>query len=439
MTGSRFKFSASTGDGETQGFALSEARGAWTAPRPVKGLNAAPAVTCSAPGSCIVTGNSATIDSFRALVAVQAPGPQGQMRSPRGLATLTGPRGGSQIVASTCTAAGMCVVMGNYWTTAGDGRMYRPFRPFAVTERAGHWGNAQPIPGMVAFGTQDFSAIACDAAGTCTATGAYLPPGAREQQPFVISERHGVWGRPQAITPVPGGQTTNEEIDKISCASPGNCTAAGIVGDQSGSGPHAPLPLVVSERSGHWDRARVLPGVPVVHVSSGNSGSTSIADIACSAPDRCALAGYSASVSSGEHDDVDTSAVFVSSQVNGKWAPARAIPGLDQLRQGAPAVLTSMSCAAAGDCAVGGYYARPEGSEHPWLATQDNGTWEPARAVPGLKMPRDADGEITFISCTPGSGKDGADAGGCTAVGDYNNHASRRTPERFFATSTVLK
>jgi len=128
----------------------------------------------------------------------------------------------------------------------------------------------------------------------------------------------------------------------------------------------------------------ILPGAPAVSVHPDDYGFTQIAGLSCPAPGQCGLAGYSASKSSGEHDNVDASAVFVARQVHGTWSAAQPIPGLTALSHGAPALVSALSCAAPGACAAGGYYARPDGPEHAWLATQTDGTWNQATAVPGL-------------------------------------------------------
>ena len=47
--------------------------------------------------------------------------------------------------------------------------------------------------------------------------------------------------------------------------------------------------------------------------------------------------------------------VFVASQRNGAWQNAIEIPGTGRINRGGQIVLTSLSCASAGDCAVGGH------------------------------------------------------------------------------------
>jgi hypothetical protein len=355
------------------------------------------------------------------------------MRPPPGLTTLAGRGGGTTIGALSCSTAGMCVVVGNYWP-AGVYEWQAPFRPFAVTEHDGTWGHAQPIPGLAALHAQGISAISCDSADTCSLAGYYqASPG--HGQGFVVSDHDGTWGQPQAVTTAVGAQAGS--IGNLACTAPGDCSAAGIVGEEDGA--QAPLPSVLTESAGAWDSAMILPGAPAVQVQPDDFGATYIAGLSCSAPGQCGLAGYTASISSGEHDNVDASAVFVASQVHGTWTAARPIPGLAALSHGAPAVVTTMSCAAPGDCATGGYYAKPDGNEHAWLAVQTHGTWGRAVAVPGLTALGVVSSEVTFIACAPGSGKTRATARECTAIGDYYTTTKVRgiLAEHFFTTATA--
>ena len=47
---------------------------------------------------------------------------------------------------------------------------------------------------------------------------------------------------------------------------------------------------------------------------------------------------------------------FVAGEVNGVWGKAQQVPGTAALNKGGQAWITSVSCAAAGDCSAGGSY-----------------------------------------------------------------------------------
>src|SRR5216683_2611506 len=92
--------------------------------------------------------------------------------------------------------------------------------------------------------------------GTAPRAGS-TPDGSGNVQAFVVSERHGLWGR--AIE-VPGSAALNKggfaNTMSVSCASAGNCAAGGFYTDGSGN----EQAFVVSERHGLWGRAIEVPG-----------------------------------------------------------------------------------------------------------------------------------------------------------------------------------
>jgi hypothetical protein len=69
--------------------------------------------------------------------------------------------------------------------------------------------------------------VSCAAPGDCSAGGDY-GQSAKSEQAFVVTESDGRWGR--AIE-VPGSAALNvgglAEVESVSCAAPGRCSAAG--------------------------------------------------------------------------------------------------------------------------------------------------------------------------------------------------------------------
>ena len=130
---------------------------------------------------------------------------------------------------------------------------------FVAVERNGRWGTAIEVPGLEALnkgGTAEVSSVSCASAGNCAAGGDYMGVGDNEQG-FVVSERHGVWG--QAIE-VPGLGALAFRPDAgagpVSCASPGNCAAGGNYEDKNYN-VHG---FVAIERHGRWGKAIEVPG-----------------------------------------------------------------------------------------------------------------------------------------------------------------------------------
>jgi len=65
-----------------------------------------------------------------------------------------------------------------------------------AVERHGRWRKAIEVPGLGALnkgGLASVSSVSCASAGNCAAGGNYGAPG--HQQGFVVSQRHGRWGK----------------------------------------------------------------------------------------------------------------------------------------------------------------------------------------------------------------------------------------------------
>jgi hypothetical protein len=97
----------------------------------------------------------------------------------------------------------------------------------------------------------------------------------------------------------------------------------------------------------------------------------------------------------------------------GVWGRAIAVPGLAALNTGRNADVLSVSCAAPGSCAVGGYYQNH--GKHGVVASERNGRWRQAIEVPGLTALGKGGSQVTAVSC--------ASPGYCAAGGYYGNHS----------------
>ena len=84
----------------------------------------------------------------------------------------------------------------------------------------------------------------------------------------------------------------------------------------------------------------------------------------------------------------DFGQAFVVDEHNGVWGDAEAVPGLVRLNVGGYADITSVSCAAPGDCSAGGFYgsartrdAMGAGPTEAFLVDEVDGTWDEAEEV----------------------------------------------------------
>jgi hypothetical protein len=268
-------------------FVVSESNGVWGQVVEVPGIasrddNQVTSVSCSSAGNCTAGGDIAT----NGFVVSQRNGVWGKAIKVPGLATL----GSAGVDSVSCGSAGNCSVGGRYRDRATEG-----FYGFVASESDGVWGQAVEVPGLAALNTGDdaeVSGVSCGAAGNCSAAGYYLTTinNAWHHQGFVVNQRNGVWG---TAIEVPGLATLNTRGDagvtSVSCASAGNCSAAGYyngrIYEQSPRGQG----FVVSERDGVWGTAIEVPGLG--KLDGGGTGLGELNSVSCGAPGNCSAVG----------------------------------------------------------------------------------------------------------------------------------------------------
>ncbi len=324
-----------------------------------------------------------------------------------GTATLN--KGGTaQVQSVSCASAGNCSAGGYY--TGGSGH----HQVFVVSEVNGTWHTAIEIPGTAALnrgGNAQVYSVSCASAGNCSAGGYYTTDSYGHTQAFVVSDVNGTW---RTAIKVPGtanlNQHGNPEVNSVSCASAGNCSAGGYYKD----GSWHTQAFVVSQVNGTWHTAREVPGTAALN----QGGGAGVNSVSCGSAGNCTAGGWYA-------DDSGHQQVFVVSQVNGTWHTAREVPGTTSLNQGGSAWIYSVSCASAGNCSAGGSYFA--GYWHAFVASEVNGTWHTAREVPGTAALNTGKiAYLTSVSC--------ASAGNCSAGGTYTDSSKRM---RAFVVSEV--
>jgi hypothetical protein len=97
-------------------------------------------------------------------------------------------------------------------------------------------------------------------------------------------------------------------------------------------------------------------------------GDARVLSISCAASGDCAAGGYS--LDSASHYDA-----FVVSETNGSWGEAIRVAATATLTSGQPGDPLSISCAAVGDCGAGGYVTVGYGRRHPFVVSETNGSW----------------------------------------------------------------
>src|SRR5258707_9868929 len=85
---------------------------------------------------------------------------------------------------------------------------------FVVSERHGLWGRAIEVPGSAALNKGGFAnpmSVSCASAGNCAAGGVYTH-GSGNEQAFVVSGLHSLWGR---ANEVPRSAAPNKAHDAL--------------------------------------------------------------------------------------------------------------------------------------------------------------------------------------------------------------------------------
>jgi hypothetical protein len=387
--------------GAQQVFLVSEVHGTWGKAEEIPGTAALNAggggdvgsVSCASAGNCSI-GGSYRDSSHRvqAFVINEVNGTWGTAKEVPGTAALN--QGGSaEVISMSCATAGNCSA-GGFYAPVNFGA-----QAFVVSEVHGTWGKAREVPGIAALGTVpagQVSSVSCATAGNCGAGGFYSDNSG--QQAFVVTQTNGTWGKAREV---PGTAALNQggsaEVNSVSCAAAGGCSAGGAYYD----GSVHQQSFVASQANGTWGKAREVPGTAALNQSGMFAG---VASVSCPAVGTCA-AGGSYTDGSGHQQ------AFVASQTNGTWGKARELPGTATLNKGNTGI-GPLSCASAGNCDAGGTYVDGSGHLQVFVDSEVNGTWGTAEEIPGTAtLNQGGDAVIGSLSCTP--------AGTCSAGGQY--------------------
>jgi hypothetical protein len=327
-------------------FVADEVAGVWGQARQIPGLSGLNvgnnaqvfSVSCAGAASCAAGGYyDDASGAAQAFVADEVNGTWHTAQEVPGTASLNTGRA-AEIDSVSCPDPGNCSAVGQYedgWPAT--------LQVFAVDEVNGSWGVAQEIPGTAALnagGNDYMSSVSCAAPGECSAAG-YYTDATKKNRAFVVDEINGSWGAAQEIpgTAVqhPGGSGNYW----VSCAAPGQCSAAGSYTDAAKKNQV----FVVDEINGSWGAAQQIPGITVLN----SGGMATIDSVSCAGPGQCSVGGSYADGSGRQH-------AFVADEVDGRWRPALEVPGMAALKAGSAPEIDSVSCAAPGECSAVGDY-----------------------------------------------------------------------------------
>jgi hypothetical protein len=394
---------------------VTESGGRWGTARVVPGTPALNtggsaqinSISCSAPGDCGAGGyyTDASGD-LQAFVATETGGTWHSGREVPGTAALDRASPGAEILSVSCASAGNCSGGGFYTDASGHQQA------FVVTQTGGTWHSAREVPGTAtldAAGDAEIASVSCATAGNCSAGGFYASAsvdGIPTVQALVITETGGTWGIAQEL---PGTAALNgggyAAITSVSCAAAGDCSAGG---EYTSSTP-ATEAFVASETGGTWSAAHEVRGIGALN----QAGLAVVSSVSCATSGNCSATG-------SYHDANFTSQAFVVDRSGGSWGTAQEVPGTASLDQGnSGAAAATVSCGAAGDCSLGGYYSDASGRKQAFVASETGSAWGAAQEVPGTAaLNVGGAGGTDSVSC--------GSAGNCSAGGHYTTSQSQQ-------------
>ena len=359
-------------------------------------------VSCASAGNCTAVGRFRNASNYREAFTMTSTGGVWGQASPAvfaGGVQFSAPNDYLQRV--SCSSAGNCTAVG-YFKNAASGT-----DAFTMTSTGGVWGQAAPA--VFANGVQNSTpngnlySVSCASAGNCTAVG-YFNNAAGNKEAFTMTSTGGVWGQAAPAVFANGVQNSvpNDYLNWVSCASAGDCTAAGRYKDVNGN----TQAFTMTSTGGTWGQV-----TPIVFANGVQSASPAayMNSVTCVSAGNCVAVGTFKSSSTYFE-------AFILTSVGGVWGDATPVTFPSGVRNAAMSdSLDSVSCATAGNCTAVGYFKNAAGGTEAFTMTATDGVWgqpTPAVFASGVQN-ASQDDYFTWVSC--------ASAGNCTAVGYFMN------------------
>lgn len=203
----------------------------------------------------------------------------------------------------------------------------------------------------------------------------------------------GQWTPLQAPVPATARVDPAVSVRQLDCADATDCVGVGGFAKATvGRGG-----LIEQLSAGSWTATQApLP------VGAPANSQVVLASVGCPTAAWCGVAGYF---------DTPASRHPLSVVLNGGQWLVRAVPAVAGALPGSLTTLSSISCAAAGQCAAVGRYADSSGHYQGLLARLSGGQWRTSKAPLPADAGSDPVGDLEWVSCVS--------AGQCTAVGAY--------------------
>ena len=274
--------------GHEQGLLLTETSGRWStgieASLPANagknpGANLL-SVSCASAGNCIAVGGYENRSGIlRGLLLTETSGTWAVGVEPSLPANaISGGFVGLDSV--SCASAGNCTAVGGYQDRSGN------TQGLLLTETSGTWAvGVEPSLPANAGTNPDASllSVSCASAGNCTAVGGYQDRSGNTQG-LLLTETSGTWAvGVEPSLPANAGTNPDAQVGPVSCASAGNCTAVGGYHDRSGRDEG----LLLTEASGTWATG-VEPSLPA---NAGTNPDGQVESVSCASAGNCTAVG----------------------------------------------------------------------------------------------------------------------------------------------------
>ena len=404
--------------GENQAFTMSLANGAWDLARPAQFntdfRNTAPddgleSVSCATPGNCTAAGyfmnNNGSKTPFTYTSTNGVWGNAEPTEFSDGIRSTTG---NAMFNSVSCSAPGNCTALGDFPDTQGGRKAFTATSSKQTSPPPDEgWDYARPAEfpnGLFGYSEIVVSSVSCASRGNCTVVGGFQHIIYMQGfQAFTMTSTNGVWAPVRAaLFPDDVQARPDARFNWVSCASPGNCTAAGSFNNSLGANEA----FTMTSTNGVWGLARPAEFAEGVQSDSPDA---SFASVSCASPGNCTAVGKFKTFDASRE-------AFTMTSTNGVWAPAQPAQfPEDSQHESRTGTFNSVSCASAGNCTAVGHFNNSLGANEAFTMTSTNGVWATARPA---QFPEDSQhesrtGTFNSVSC--------ASAGNCTAVGHFKN------------------
>ena len=160
-----------------------------------------------------------------------------------------------------------------------------------MDEKDGTWGAAHPVPRVAGLASTgygaDVTSVSCASPGNCTAGG--WAQDSASSQAFVVDETDGTWGSATEV-PGSAALNVGAEalVNSVSCTAVGDCTVGGFYAAGADVGHYTvDWQAFVADETGGAGDAHEVPGTAALNAGDD----ATVISVSCASPGNCAAAG----------------------------------------------------------------------------------------------------------------------------------------------------